>query len=148
MAGSVPSFTVDVTGGVFEARTLSLTGELAASLLKTVSVDRLFLGTAGISPDFGLTYPGLSDLPVKRAMIGASRFVYLLADSTKIGKTCFAALGALSAIDLFITDDGIDTETVRVFEEMGVEVAVAARGTAGGRAAVQCTEEVGMRFKE
>ena len=58
-------------------------------------------------------------------MIGASRKVCLHADSTKIGKTSFAALGGLSEIDVLITDDGIDTRSAKMFEEMGVNVVVA-----------------------
>jgi len=125
IVGSEPSFTVHVTGGEFKAPTLSLTGEQAAAVFENVSVDKLFLATAGISPESGLTYPGFSDLPVKRAMIRAARTVYLLADSTKIGKTSFAALGGLSDVDVLITDAGIEPEPVQVFEGLGIEVIVA-----------------------
>ena len=126
LVGSEPSFTVHVTGGEFKAPTLSLTGEQAAAVFEHVSVDKLFLATAGISPESGLTYPGFSDLPVKRAMIRAAKTVYLLADSTKIGKTAFAALGGLSDVNVLITDAGIDPKSVRMFEDLGIEVVVAA----------------------
>lgn len=125
LVGSEPSFTVHVTGGEFKAPTLSLTGEQAAAIFENVSVSKLFLATAGISPESGLTYPGFSDLPVKRAMIRAAKTVYLLADSTKIGKTSFAALGGLSDVNVLITDDGIDPESVRMFEALGTEVVIA-----------------------
>ena len=125
LVGSEPSFTVHVTGGEFKAPTLSLTGEQAAAIFENVFVGKLFLATAGISPESGLTYPGFSDLPVKRAMIRAARTTYLLADSTKIGKTSFAALGGLSDVDVLITDDGIDPESVQMFEALGTEVVIA-----------------------
>ena len=125
LLGSEPSFTVHVTGGEFKAPTLSLTGEQAAAIFENVFVGKLFLATAGISPESGLTYPGFSDLPVKRAMIRAARTTYLLADSTKIGKTSFAALGGLSDVDVLITDDGIDPESVQMFEALGTEVVIA-----------------------
>jgi DeoR/GlpR family transcriptional regulator of sugar metabolism len=51
-----------------------------------------------------LTYPSLSDIVVKKAMIEAADTTYLVADSTKIGKNAFASLGALSLIDYIITD--------------------------------------------
>ncbi len=125
LLGSVPSFTVHVTGGEFKAPTLSLTGEHAAALFENVFVDKLFLAAAGVSLESGLTYPGLSDLPVKRAMIRAARTVYLLADSSKIGRKSFATLGNLSAVHVLITDAGIDGSSRRGFESFGIEVLVA-----------------------
>ncbi len=125
IVGSVPSFTIHVTGGEFKAPTLSLTGERAASFFENVYVDKLFLATAGISLESGLTYPGLSDLPVKRAMIRAAKTVYLLADSSKIGRKSFATLGNLSAIHALITDAGIERSSRERLESIGIEVLVA-----------------------
>ena len=125
IVGSVPSFTIHVTGGEFKAPTLSLTGEQAATLLSDIFVGKLFLATAGISLETGLTYPGFSDLPVKRAMIRAAKTVYLLADSSKIGRTAFAALGSLEDVDLLITDSGIEPGDRRKLEAHGIEVIIA-----------------------
>lgn len=124
--GVEPSMTIHMTGGEFKAPTLSLTGEQAAQSFAHIHVKKLFLATAGVSWDAGLTYPGFSDLPVKRAMIEAAETVYLLADSTKIGKTAFASLGMLSSVDCLITDDGINGESVYRLEAMGIEVVTTA----------------------
>jgi DeoR/GlpR family transcriptional regulator of sugar metabolism len=91
--GENPGINLVVTGGEFKAPTLSLTGEIAAHIFSNIRVKKLFLATAGISSDFNLTYPSLSDLVVKRAMIDSSDKIYLLADSSKIGVTAFATLG-------------------------------------------------------
>ena len=123
--GSQPSFELLVTGGEFKAPTLSLTGEKAADFFRQLHVDKLFLATAGISRDAGLTYPGLSDLPVKKAMIDSADTVYLVADSTKIGKASFASLGGLDLINYFITDSGIEDRDKELFEEKGVKVIIA-----------------------
>jgi DeoR/GlpR family transcriptional regulator of sugar metabolism len=125
LLGSHPFFEVLVTGGEFKAPTLSLTGEKAASFFRQLHVDKLFLATAGISWKAGLTYPGLSDLPVKKAMIESASEVYLVADSTKIGNAAFASLGGLDLINYFITDDGISDDDRKTFEEKGVEVILA-----------------------
>ena len=125
LLGSQPFFEVMVTGGEFKAPTLSLTGEKAASFFRQLHVDKLFLATAGISWDSGLTYPGLSDLPVKKAMIDSADKVYLVADSTKIGKASFASLGGLDLINYFITDSGIEDKDKELFEEKGVKVIIA-----------------------
>jgi len=123
--GSQPSVELLVTGGEFKAPTLSLTGEKAANFFRQLHVDKLFLATAGISWEAGLTYPGLSDLPVKKAMIDSASEVYLVADSTKIGKASFASLGGLDLINYFITDNGIEDRDKELFEEKGVKVIIA-----------------------
>ncbi len=80
--GENPGISLIVTGGEFKAPTLSLTGRLAAESLASFHASKLFLATAGISPTLQLTYPSLSDLEVKTAMINAADEVYLAADSS------------------------------------------------------------------
>lgn len=105
--GEDPEIHLVLTGGEFKAPTLSLTGQKAADSLEGLHVDKLFLATAGITLKSGLTYPSISDLVVKRAMIESADKVFLVADSSKIGKSSFASLGALSLIDTLITDSYI-----------------------------------------
>lgn len=124
IVGAEYSFELLVTGGEFKAPTLSLTGDKAASFFRNVYIDKLFLATGGISPNLELTYPGFSDLPVKRAMIEAASSKYLVADSTKIGKISFASLGSMSVVDYFITDPGISADAAARIRGLGVTVIV------------------------
>lgn len=114
-----------VTGGEFKPPTLSLTGQKAADFFNGLNIQKLFLATAGISLKSGLTYPGISDLVVKKAMIDAADVTYLVADSTKIGKTAFASLGALSLIDYIITDSGIEEKDKKLFRDHEIELIIA-----------------------
>ena len=120
--GGNPGINLIVSGGEFKAPTLSLTGDMAAASFKGIHVDKCFLATAGISPDMQLTYPSLSDLVVKSAMIRAASKVYLLADSSKIGVSSFASLGRISLIDTLITDSKITPKQKETIREMKVEV--------------------------
>jgi DeoR/GlpR family transcriptional regulator of sugar metabolism len=72
LLGAEPGIEVIVTGGEFKPPTLSLTGQKAADFFKGLHVQKLFLATAGISLKAGLTYPSISDLVVKKAMIDAA----------------------------------------------------------------------------
>jgi DeoR/GlpR family transcriptional regulator of sugar metabolism len=123
--GAEPGIEVIVTGGEFKPPTLSLTGQKAASFFEGINVDKLFLATAGISLRSGLTYPSLSDIVVKKAMIDAADVTYLVADSTKIGKNAFASLGALSLIDYIITDASIDQKRAQILREHEIEIIIA-----------------------
>ncbi len=111
-----------VTGGEFKAPTLSLTGSMAAESFKDIHVNKLFLATAGISSDLKLTYPSLSDLVVKTAMIKSAEQVYLVADSSKIGVSAFANLGPVSLVNTLITDDSISQGDIELFKTQNIEV--------------------------
>lgn len=123
--GAEPGIEVMMTGGEFKPPTLSLTGQKAADFFKGLNVQKLFLATAGISLKSGLTYPSISDLVVKKAMIDAADLTYLVADSSKIGRSALASLGALSLIDYIITDPGIEDKHKQVFHDNEIELIIA-----------------------
>lgn len=125
MLGANTNIEVVMTGGEFKAPTLSLTGQKAADFFKGLNVQKLFLATAGISLKSGLTYPSISDLVVKKAMIDVADTTYLVADSSKIGKSAFASLGALGLIDYIITDSNIDEKHRQVFNDHEIELIIA-----------------------
>ena len=123
--GKNPGISVNVTGGEFKSPTLSLTGQRAADYFRGLHADKAFLATAGINIQTGLTYPSISDLPVKRAMIECADKVYLVADSTKIGRSAFATLGPLSLVDHVITDSNISSADRELFDKYRLKVIIA-----------------------
>ncbi|QQV77328.1 DeoR/GlpR transcriptional regulator [Sphingomonas aliaeris] len=125
MLGADPGFEVHMTGGHFKAPTLSLSGERSADYFTGLFAQTLFLATAAIDLDAGLTFPALSDISVKQAMIGAAETVILVADSSKIGVRSFSSLGGINLINTLVTDHGIRDEDRAAIEAAGVRVIVA-----------------------
>jgi DeoR/GlpR family transcriptional regulator of sugar metabolism len=123
--GAIPGFAVHMPGGQFKAPTLSLSGDKSVEYFRDILAGKLFLATAGVALDAGLTYPSFADLQLKEAMINAASRVYLVADSTKINKTSFTRLGALDMIHSIITDDGISDSDAKQFESHGIEMLIA-----------------------
>jgi DeoR/GlpR family transcriptional regulator of sugar metabolism len=113
-----------VTGGDFNAPTLSLMGELAARTLDGVHVDKCFLAASAVSVEGGITLAGFNLLSLKRTMIGAASETYLLVDSTKIGKTSFASIGPIELVKYIVTDDGIAEADRQALEQRGITVIV------------------------
>ncbi len=122
--GGDPGINLVVTGGEFKAPTLSLTGQKAADFFNNLHADKLFLATAGITLKSGLTYPSISDIVVKRAMIESAEVVYLVADSSKIGKNAFASLGSLSLINYLITDSKITAKDRAMMKEHEIDLII------------------------
>ena len=81
--GAVPGYAVHMPGGQFKAPTLSLSGDKAAEYFQDVLAGKLFLATAGVALDSGLTLPSFADLQLKQAMIRAASHVYLVATRQK-----------------------------------------------------------------
>lgn len=125
MLGGVPTFTVHMPGGQFKAPTLSLSGDKSVDYFRDIFASKLFLATAGVAVDTGLTYPSFADLQLKEAMIRAASHVYLVADSTKINRPSFTRLGALELVHTFITDEYISDADAQAFERFGIELIIA-----------------------
>lgn len=123
--GAIPSIAVHMPGGQFKAPTLSLSGSKSAQYFEGIFAQKLFLATAAVSSEAGLTYPSLADLHVKRAMIESAEKVFLVADSSKIGRTSFSALAGIDVIDTLITDEGIPDKQRAAFETAGIQVIIA-----------------------
>lgn len=123
--GAVPGNAVHMPGGQFKAPTLSLSGDKSAEYFRNIFAGKLFLATAGVASDSGLTYPSFADLQLKEAMIKAASHVYLVADSTKINKSSFTRLGSLNMIQSFITDDEITETDASEFEQCGIQMMIA-----------------------
>jgi len=125
LLGAQESCEVLITGGEFKAATLSATGERAASFMRDLYIDKLFLAAGGVSLDAGLTYASMADVQVRKAMIETAKEIYLIADSTKVEKAIFISLGGIEVAHYFITDDGLDRHTKKQMEQRGVKVILA-----------------------
>lgn len=124
MLGAEPTNHLFLAGGELKPPTLSVTGEKAAAMFKGIYVEKLFLATGGFSLTAGLTYPGISDLPLKEAMINSAQTVYLLADSSKLEKIYFASLTCQKKINYLITDDKADDSFMTGIKELGIKAIV------------------------
>lgn len=125
MLGALPSCDVHMPGGHFKSPTLSVSGDRSAEYFSGLFAQKLFLATAAVSIDAGLTYPALADISVKRAMIASAEHVYLVADSSKIAQRAFMSLGGIELIRTLVTDSGIRDEDRKAFADAGIEVIVA-----------------------
>ncbi len=117
-----PSLHLSVVGGEFRPLTESLVGPLAIDELEQFYVQIAFIGTDGFTTEHGLTTHLIEGAEIVRKMAGQADRVILVADSTKYGRTGFARVLPLSAIDELITDEELPEEERKRIEKHGVEV--------------------------
>lgn len=110
------TITVILTGGSIRRETGSLVGPIAERNISELRVDKVFLGTNGISSGDGFTTPNMYEGRIKELMITSANEKFIVADHTKFGKTYFSKFADLKDMDYIITDDGLDFETANKFK--------------------------------
>lgn len=117
-----PNITLHLLGGTVRGRTLAAVGPWAERAMADVYADVAFLGTNGITVERGLTTPDLAEAGVKRALVASSMRTVVLADHTKFGRTDFAQVAPLSAVDTVITDSELEPDLAEEIESAGPRV--------------------------
>ena len=121
----VPGITVILTGGIVTSASSSIEGLLGQDLLKKIHTDIAFVSARGFSLDNGLTDFSIYEADLKRECVKCSAKTIALVDHTKFGSASISSYASLDDINMVITDAGITDETLAVYRESGVDVAVA-----------------------
>lgn len=116
------SLRVIVLGGTVRPQTASMVDHDTVETVRRMSVDVLFMGTDGLTPERGFTTPFTDEAAVKQAMIASARRVIALVDSTKFGNDHFVRFADLTDIDTLITDTGASDADVAALEAGGLHV--------------------------
>lgn len=108
--------TVILTGGV-RTRSNALVGPTAVTALTSMHVDLAFLGAHGVTAEAGCTTPNFLEAETNQALIAAARRAVVLADHSKWGVVGVMTFAQLSAVDLLITDDGLEPEAAELLAD-------------------------------
>jgi DeoR family transcriptional regulator of aga operon len=117
-----PHLRVVVTGGVARALSYELTGPFAAPIFEQISLDVLFLGVDAIDVERGAAAHHEGEAAVNGVFVARANRVVVVADSAKLGKTAFATICDIDAVDTLITDTNADRRVVQELRRSGVEV--------------------------
>ncbi len=96
-----------VVGGELRKLSRTLVGPLTAQTIGTLKIQKAFLGTIGFTAEDGISTTDPGEAFTKELIMKRSEMVYLLADSSKLGKSSLAVSGSAGDIDVIITDRGI-----------------------------------------
>jgi DeoR/GlpR family transcriptional regulator of sugar metabolism len=120
-----PDIRLILTGGIVRKHELSMVGHVAENTLRGFHADKAFIGIGGIHTEAGLTEYNLEDALVKRHLIGCAEQVIVVADNSKLQRTCFVSVADLSVVDTLITDCDAPHAIVAELSRKGVDVLVA-----------------------
>ena len=105
-----------------------LSGRWTVDFLAEVNIAVAFISAAGITLDQGLTTSRASLADTLNAAAESAQKKIGLLDSTKFKRASLLTVRSAQSLDVIITDDGLDPETVREFRAAGVNLVVAERG--------------------
>jgi DeoR/GlpR family transcriptional regulator of sugar metabolism len=105
-----PGTSIILTGGAFRTPSDALVGPVADRAIRSLNVDILFLGVHGIDPDAGFTTPNMAEAETNRTFLSRARRVVVVADHTKWRTVGLHTICPLSAVDVVVTDSGVDRE--------------------------------------
>jgi DeoR/GlpR family transcriptional regulator of sugar metabolism len=117
--------TVISLGGMLRESELSFIGHITEQALNEVRVDKVFMGTRGLSLEHGLTNDYLQETLTDRAILKIGREVIIVADHSKINRVATALLAPLDRMSALITDVNADKKFLQALKQQGINVIVA-----------------------
>ena len=128
-----PDFEVIVAGGMVRSRDRGIIGEATVDFIRQFRVDIGLIGISAIEVDGTLRDFDYREVKVARAIIEASRQVWLACDHSKFNRPAMVQLARLSEIDALFTDTLPPEPFPALLAEAGVDLLVAdARPAARG----------------
>ena len=120
-----PTINVIIPGGYLRQNSLSLVGPFASKSLKSLYVDKAFIGVDGFDPKLGAFTPNIEEAYLNEIMIDIAKEVILVADSSKFNRKSLAHICPPSKIDVIITDEGLAEADRNLLEDSGIRVLIA-----------------------
>ncbi|WP_371136983.1 DeoR/GlpR family DNA-binding transcription regulator [Candidatus Arthromitus sp. SFB-rat-Yit] len=116
-----PNISVILTGGDLNTNKKSLTGELAVRTLNNIIATKCFLGCSGITTN-GFTSIIPQEACVNECMIKRCiGNVFILAETSKIGRECNFLSGTINMINTLITDSSPSDELINI-QKKGIKI--------------------------
>lgn len=120
----IKDITVVSLGGQLRESELSFIGHITEQALAELRVDKVIMGTRGISLEHGLTNDYLPETLTDRAILKIGRTVIIAADHTKINRVATALLASLKSIQVFVTDGKAEKKFLQSLKKLGISVIV------------------------
>lgn len=115
---------VILVGGEIRVERLDVCGSLAEANLALFHVNKAFLGADAVSLTGGFMTTDERTAKMNQLVVERSEQVYVLADSSKFGRSSFVRYASLRQVQAVYTDAGIGRETLRRFTEAGARIQI------------------------
>jgi DeoR/GlpR family transcriptional regulator of sugar metabolism len=121
----IKEITVISLGGQLRESELSFIGHITEQALAELRVDKVIMGTRGLSLEHGLTNDYLQETLTDRAILKIGREVIIVADHSKINRVSTALLAPLKSMRTFVTDSQADKKFLQSLKKQDIKVILA-----------------------
>ena len=125
MLAGIKGITAISLGGMLRDSELSFIGHITEQALAEIHVDKVFMGTRGVSLEHGLTNDYLEETLTDRAIIKIGREVIIVADHTKVNRVSTVLLASLKSMHIFVTDLKADKKFIQSLKKQKIQVIIA-----------------------
>lgn len=98
------NITLISSGGIYNKKTGSFLGISAHQTISSINIKKAFISCAGISIKYGLTNSTFLEAEIKRTAIKKAKYVYLVAEHSKINRNADISFCSLKSLTTFITN--------------------------------------------
>jgi DeoR family fructose operon transcriptional repressor len=120
--GEQTNLDIVLLGGKLRAKSLATVGSLAEDALRSLRVNKLFLGVDGFDFKEGLTTPNLAEASINRQMISIAKEVIVVADHSKFGRILFSHIASVDEVHTVITDRQLSEEYCNQIRDRGIRL--------------------------
>jgi len=117
--------SLTVIGGRIRGVTAAAVGASTVRSIEGLRPDIAFVGTNGVSADFGLSTPDPDEAAVKAAIVHTARRVVVVTDSSKHDRELLTSFAALDEVDVLVTDAEPEPRLAQALADAEVEVSLA-----------------------
>ena len=121
----LPDVQVRLTGGRINQGSFELVGRALEPSLQGVHIQKFFLGTDGLSVEYGVTGHDEAEADAARCLMTHSDQTIVLADSTKFKKVSFAQVAPLNAFHTIVSTHLVPQSVRDEFEKADVKLLIA-----------------------
>lgn len=116
----IPSISINLVGGELDKSRKAVHGEKAIQHVNSYHAAKAFIGVDGLSAENGLTAHSEVESSITTAYIKNADSVFLLCDSSKIGRDSYIKFAALTEVSCLITDDQLDKNAAQSLKDSGI----------------------------
>lgn len=113
---------VNLTGGLLNRDTVTLSGINAAEFIKSVNIDVAFIGASACSLNSGFTCGDFNEMELKRLIIRKAHQVIILMDASKFDFSLPYTFARLSDVDVLVTDQPLGDDYMKAMRRAHVKV--------------------------
>lgn len=113
---------VNLTGGLLNRDTLTLSGINAAEYIKSINIDVAFMGASAFSLKSGFTCGDFNEMELKRLIIKRAHQVIILMDTSKLDYSMPYTFATLKDIDVYIPDQLLTEEYQKALRRAHIKV--------------------------